>query len=180
MFLKWSFHFARLLITALNIAKIQSQCKWSHLWYFRPISFYAVSLWSYFKTIKQLICCDNHSDLCHLDYFDFKCFRVKVFYNICCHGYQIIESFRLPFVFSRRAFATIWMLPRYFIAIEMPVAFISVLVVSGRTHVLLYLGRPGYYFRTRPIPVALVASRCIGDERWDDYEQMTIIINFWF
>ena len=62
---------------------------------------------SYFKTIKQLICCDNHSQLCHLDYFDFECFRVKVFYKICYHGYQIIESFRLPFVFSRRAFATI-------------------------------------------------------------------------
>ena len=70
---------------------------------------------SYFKTIKQLICCDNHSHLCLLDYFDFECirvkvfecFRVKVFYNIGCHGYQIMESFRLPFVFSWRAFATI-------------------------------------------------------------------------
>ena len=59
---------------------------------------------SYFKTIKQLICCDNHSDLCHSDYFDFEW---RYFINICCHGYQIIESFRLPFVFSRRAFATI-------------------------------------------------------------------------
>ena len=42
----------------------------------------------------------------------------------------------------------------YFIAIEMPVAFISVLVVSGRTPVLSYLGRPGWYFNPRP--------RCIG------------------
>ena len=36
---------------------------------------------SYFKTIKQLICCNNHSHLCHLDYFDFECFSVKVFYK---------------------------------------------------------------------------------------------------
>ena len=50
--------------------------------YFRPFSFYAVSLWSYFKTIKQLICCDNHSHLCQLDYFDFECFRVKVFIKL--------------------------------------------------------------------------------------------------
>ena len=114
-----------------------------------------------------------------LDYFDFECFRVKVFINIGCHGYQIIESFRLPFVLSRRAFATIFERYHvYFIAIEMPVAFISVLVVSDRTPVLLHLGRPGLYFKPRPLPVALVVFPLHWWQRWDDYEQMTIIINF--
>ena len=99
---------------------------------------------SYFKTIKQLICCDNHSDLCHSDNFDFECFRVRVFYKICCHGYQIIESFRLPFVlFSARFCYHFECYHVYFIAIEMPVAFISVLVVSGRTPVLSHLGKTG-------------------------------------
>ena len=70
---------------------------------------------SYFKTIKQLICCDNHTVICVIQTTSISSvLEWRYFINICCHGYQIIESFRLPFVFSRRAFATIWTLPRLF------------------------------------------------------------------
>ena len=110
-----------------------------------------------FKTIKQLICCENHSHLCHLDYFDFECFRVKVFYNIGCHGYQIIESFRLPFVFSRRAFATILNATTFILLLSKCQLPLSQSWWSAAEPLFCrILGRPEqHFFRPRP-----TGSRC--------------------
>ena len=119
-----------------------------------PLFMQSVSA-SYFKTIKQLICCDNHSHLCNLDYFNFECYSVKVFYNICCHGYQITESFRLPFVFSQRVFATI-LNATTFILLPSKCQLLY-LGLGGQRQNLCFvvIGKTGQLFWPRPVPFAI-------------------------
>ena len=135
--------------------KIQLQGKWSYWWYFSTNLFLCSQTLVVLKTSEfavtiTVICVFKTTSILSVSVW-----RYFIIF-VAMDGCQIIESSWLPFVFSWHTFTTILNATSghvCFIAIEMLVAFIWVLVVSGRTPVLSYLWRPGCYCRPRPFPL---------------------------